>query len=131
MTVFDAHLSALKVGLKLTPEQDKLWSPVETALREAAKQMLDRRAALASEGPPTDPVAGLRRMADRASRTGDVLRKIADAAQPLYQTLGEDQRRRLPILLHGFRPTAAASPERGFGRGQPRTEPAVGWGLPA
>jgi len=132
--IFDAYLSALRVGLKLTPDQDKLWPPVEAALRGAATQMIEHRRALMSEGPPPNPVEGLRRLADQANATGDSLRKIADAAQPLYATLSEDQKRRLPILLHGFRPAPMMVPGR-MGRADPmrepvRAEPMIGWGLP-
>src|ERR1700731_2787316 len=34
----DAHIAALKVGLKLTPAQEKNWPPLEMALREQAKE---------------------------------------------------------------------------------------------
>ena len=34
----DARIAALHAGLKLTAEQEKLWPPVEAALRDLAKQ---------------------------------------------------------------------------------------------
>src|SRR5579862_6414275 len=58
--LFDAHLAALHVGLKLTPDQEKLWPPLENALRECAKVMLEHKRAVIADGPPADPVAGLR-----------------------------------------------------------------------
>src|ERR1700757_2705405 len=38
----DARIAAVKAGLKLTPDQDKLWPPVETAVRDFAKLRMDR-----------------------------------------------------------------------------------------
>ncbi|MEH3064749.1 MAG: hypothetical protein PGN33_19080 [Methylobacterium radiotolerans] len=37
-------------------------------------------------------------MADAASARGDALRKLADASQPLYASLDQDQKRRAMIL---------------------------------
>jgi hypothetical protein len=33
----DARIAAVKAGLKLTPDQEKLWPPVEAAVRDLAK----------------------------------------------------------------------------------------------
>lgn len=38
----DARIAALKVGLRLKPEQEKDWPPLEAALREAAKAQIQR-----------------------------------------------------------------------------------------
>src|SRR5947208_15249232 len=38
----DARIAAVKAGLKLTPEQEKLWPPVEAAVRDFAKLRIDR-----------------------------------------------------------------------------------------
>ena len=42
----DARIAALKTGLKLTPDQEKLWPSVETALRDMAKDGAARRQAM-------------------------------------------------------------------------------------
>src|SRR5580692_6021465 len=39
--LLDAKLAGLKAGLKLTSDQDKLWPPFETAVRDAAKLHAD------------------------------------------------------------------------------------------
>jgi zinc resistance-associated protein len=127
--LFDAHLAALHTGLKLTPDQEKLWPPLEEALRNSAKVIDEHKMDAMRDGPPADPVAGLRNMADRLTSTGDSLRKVADAAAPLYNTLAEDQKRRLPILLHGLRPSPAhwSRPQH---PGEAGPGEAPGWGLP-
>ena len=38
----DARIAAVHAGLKLTPDQEKLWPPVETAVKEFAKLRIDR-----------------------------------------------------------------------------------------
>src|SRR5258706_10669833 len=38
----DARIAAVKAGLKLTPDQEKLWPPVEAAVRDLAKLRIDR-----------------------------------------------------------------------------------------
>ena len=47
-----------------------------------------------------DPVARLRQRADNMAASAAALKKIADAADPLYKTLDDGQKRRLKILTH-------------------------------
>ena len=47
----DARIAAVHAGLKLTADQEKLWPPVEAAVREFAKLRIDR--ANARMNPPT------------------------------------------------------------------------------
>jgi hypothetical protein len=49
---------------------------------------------------PDDPVARLRERADNMTASAAALKKIADAADPLYKTLDEGQKRRLAMLTH-------------------------------
>ena len=104
----DARIAAVHAGLKLTPDQDKLWPPLEAAVRDFAKLRMDRANARmkAKEDDAKDtqqaedPVARLRSRADNMAATAAALKKIADAADPLYKTLDEGQKRRLKILTH-------------------------------
>ena len=99
----DSRLAAVRAGLQLTADQEKLWPAVENVARENAKimgGMLDKAKAA---GRPADPVEGMRRMADMATARGEGLRKLADAAQPLYASLSDEQKKRLPRLMHGWR----------------------------
>jgi len=125
----DAKIAAVKAGLQLTPDQEKMWPPVEAAVRDFAKQRIAMANARASERdarraerdqkgsedskPSTadqtrDPVARLRDRADRMAETAAGLKKIADAADPLYKSLNDGQKRRLAVLTrmgghHGWR----------------------------
>jgi len=101
----DARIAAVHAGLKLTADQEKLWPPVETAVRDFAKLRIDRANARMnaqqkddSQQKPDDPVARLRERADNMATTAAAMKKIADAADPLYKTLDDGQKRRLAVL---------------------------------
>jgi len=102
----DARIAAVHAGLKLTPDQEKLWPPVEAAVREFAKLRIDRANARMKDWDardsqtPEDPVARLRERADNMAASAAAMKKIADAADPLYKTLDDGQKRRLAILTH-------------------------------
>ena len=83
----DARIAGTKAGLKLTPEQDKLWPAAEAAARDAAKTMSEQHEKTRAAGKPADPIEGMRRMADNALVRGQALRKLSDAAGPLYAAL--------------------------------------------
>jgi zinc resistance-associated protein len=94
----DAHIAALHAGLKLTPDQEKNWPAVETALRDRAKQRSERFAARASADKPKDPIERMSLRADMMTQRGASLKKLADAAKPLYDSLDEAQKNRFTVL---------------------------------
>jgi hypothetical protein len=103
----DARIAAVHAGLKLNADQEKLWPPVEAAVRDFAKLRIDRANARmnatqgdAGQQKPDDPVARLRERADNMATSAAAMKKIADAADPLYKTLDDGQKRRLAILTH-------------------------------
>lgn len=106
----DARIAALHAGLKLTADQEKLWPPVEDAIRGWVKERQDARTAqrdrmeAAEAGGARDIPGMLRFMADRQSRSADALRKLADATSPLYTALDDAQKRRLVVLGRGLQP---------------------------
>jgi zinc resistance-associated protein len=96
----DARIAALHAGLKLTAEQEKNWPAVEGALRDLAKQRSARFAARASADRPTDPMERLALRAEAMTQSGAALKKLADAAGPLYKSLDEGQKHRFAMLAH-------------------------------
>jgi zinc resistance-associated protein len=94
----EARLAALKAGLTLTPEQEKNWPAFEQAARDFGKLRLDRITAMRNAPPSNDPVERLRQRAAAMSDTGAALKKLADATDPLYKSLDENQKRRFAIL---------------------------------
>lgn len=124
----DARIAAMKAGLRMTPEQEKNWPAVESAIRDYAKQRIARAEARAGERdarraerqkaraerqkaqkegtesqqisrPAPDLVQRLHQRADAMAERAAGLKKIADAADPLYKSLDERQKRRLSALV--------------------------------
>lgn len=109
---FDARLAAIKAGLKLTPEQEKLWGPAETTVRELAKKWSERMAQRRADReklrdgdrrPDVNPVERIRVRAEHLAERAADMKRFADAAQPLYATLDDNQKRRLHTLVRGGR----------------------------
>jgi len=98
----DARVAGLKAGLQLTPDQEKKWPAVEQAIRDMAKARQERMAAWRerSKGEKEDSIARIRARADAMTQRAAELRKLADAAEPLYQSLSDDQKHRLHFLVH-------------------------------
>jgi hypothetical protein len=104
----DARIAAVHAGLKLNADQEKLWPPVESAVRDFAKLRFERANARMEarqndsqdQQKPNDPVTRLRERANNMAASATALKKIADAADPLYKTLDDGQKRRLAILTH-------------------------------
>jgi zinc resistance-associated protein len=109
----DARIAGIKAGLKLTPDQEKLWPPVEQSMRDMAGQRAEGmkrwREARATrvQGTTPDLMEGLDRMVDGLKRRTDNLSKLRDAAKPLYATLDERQKRILPSLIRAGGPRMA------------------------
>jgi len=99
--LLDAKLAGLKAGLKLTPDQEKLWGPFEAAVRDAAKMrmehmraMMDRmRGMMGEDAERRSPVDHIEMMASHMSEAASALTKIADAAKPFYASLDDSQKR--------------------------------------
>ena len=92
----NAQLTELKAGLRLTPSQEKYWPDLEAALRDLAKQ--------------------------RAAEQ----KLLADAVEPLYNSLDEGQKQRFAMLFRaegekrptlGFRDRDQMGSDRQTGRG--------------
>jgi hypothetical protein len=135
----DARIAAVHAGLKLNADQEKLWPPVEASVRDFAKLRIDRANARMnadkndSSQTPDDPVSRLRERADTMAANAVALKKIADAADPLYKTLDDGQKRRLALLTHMERRFGAEGWrqhrfERGMDRGFDRDRDRDGGG---
>jgi hypothetical protein len=99
----DARIGLVKAALQLTPDQARFWPPIEQAIRESAQGRAHRIAELKQLAEQAgrhdfDPVALMRGRAANLTQRGDNLRKLADAWQPLYQTLNPEQKDRLRLL---------------------------------
>jgi hypothetical protein len=90
--------SDMKQALKLSADQEKLWAPVEEALKNLQEQRRAFRSAM-TEAEPTDQMEQLRRRAELIAQRADGWKKVADAVQPLWSTLSEQQKRELSHIL--------------------------------
>ena len=100
----DARIAALTAGLELTAEQEKNWPGFEAALRDIAKARAERAVAHRDEPRPTDPVERLRRQAETLTTAGAALKRLADAQDPLYKSLDDNQKNRFRMLSHLLAP---------------------------
>jgi flagellar biosynthesis regulator FlaF/uncharacterized protein (DUF2237 family) len=109
-TLTDMRVDLVKAALQLTPEQEKYWPAVESAIRAGAE---DRRARIAKIQETVgrradesrievmrnrDPIAYLQRRSQALAQRSADLDKLAEAWQPLYNTLSQEQRQRMAAL---------------------------------
>ena len=99
----DARVAAIQGGLRLTAEQQKLWPPVEQAVRAMAAERIERverrREARAGGDRPDDFMERIDRRAERAAERAQRLSTLQGALKPLWATLDERQKRVLPVLM--------------------------------
>jgi len=106
----DLRIDLVKSALQMTPDQQKLWPAVESAIRSNAK---DRQARFAKVAETVgkradessveimrnrDPIAFLQRRSQALAQRSADLNKLAEAWEPLYKTLSPEQRQRMAAL---------------------------------
>ena len=102
----DARVGMIKAALQLTPEQEKYWPALEEAIRARAKNRQARfeRVAELRDSSPTEvlreqnAVEHMQRRAEALSQRAADLKKEADAWEPLYKTLSQDQKKRMAYV---------------------------------
>src|SRR5262249_11963429 len=91
----DTRIELVKAALQMTPDQQKLWPPVEEAIRaraSARQARIAKLAAAANSDKEYTPIEILRARADGLIQRGNSLKKLVDAWQPLYDTLDARQK---------------------------------------
>jgi hypothetical protein len=109
-TMLDAKLAGMKAGLQLTPDQEKLWSPFEAAVKDAAKARMDAMQKMMQtreQDERLSPVDHLEAIADRLTQGAADMKKIADAAKPLYASLDDSQKHKFGMLGRMLMPERA------------------------
>ena len=83
---------------RLTPEQEKNWPGFETAMSDMSKRYGDRQTAIQADRTQQkarpDIIEQLRDKAQFLSDRSVDRKTLADAAQPLYASLDDQQKRR-------------------------------------
>jgi zinc resistance-associated protein len=104
----NGRIAAIKAGLELTPDQQQQWGAYQQALEDLiqfrAQRMQARQAAQQQAGTAQpkrgggDPFARLSRRADAMTQSAPLVKKMADAGEPLYQSLSDAQKSRFKML---------------------------------
>lgn len=106
----DARIMIVKTALQLTPDQEKHWPAIEQAIRQRAKDRQERiegfvtRTEGRAQSSPSEtlqnrnPVEFMERRAENMQQRATDMKKLAEAWQPLYQTLTPEQKRRMAAL---------------------------------
>lgn len=101
----DLRIDLVKAALQLTPDQTKYWPPIESAIRARAQNRMARLSKIAETVGSSvditsnrDPIAFLKWRADALAQRSVDLKKLADAWEPLYQTLSPEQKKRMATL---------------------------------
>jgi len=109
-TLTDMRIDLTKAALQLTPDQEKFWPAIESAIRARTE---DRKARIAKIGETVgkradesraevlrnrDPITFLQRRSEALDRRSADLEKLAAAWQPLYNTFSPEQRQRMAAL---------------------------------
>src|SRR4051812_48786608 len=100
-TLTDRRIELVKFALQLKPDQEKYWPPVEEAIRArgmARRQRLVNLVARASGQREFNPVELLRERANVLATRAEGLKRLADAWQPLSESLDPTQKARLRFL---------------------------------
>jgi hypothetical protein len=108
--VLNARIAALKAVMDLTPEQERLWPPVEAAIRGIVRSAAQRRAERFDAASPGDFLGVLGAIAQAEEARGRGLRRFVEAATPLVASLDSAQRRRIPAFLGMTDHTGPAQP---------------------
>lgn len=102
----DARTARIKADLRLTSEQEKNWADFEAAVRDIGKNRADRVVAFrADRGQRKQSGDVIEYLSNHAKFLGERsvdLKRLADAAQPLYASLDEQQKRRFGSQLMRF-----------------------------
>jgi len=97
--VLNARIAALRTVIGLSPDQEKLWPPVESAIRQIAADAAKRRAQFLGAAPPASFLDVLRHIASSETERGKDLLRLVEAAKPLVDSLSPAQQRRMPAFL--------------------------------
>lgn len=128
----DGKLAMAKTALKLTPQQETLWAPVEAEVRNAFKMRQQKMAerqkmraerkargeTRADDGKPGDFATGdlserFEKMSVNMTERAEQLRAFSTVFKPFYGSLSDEQRAVLRPLVRDLAPGFGPRGERG------------------
>ncbi len=118
----DARIASIKAGLKLSADQEKLWPPVEDAIRANATQRFSRfeqRDTMRDQRQSMDFMQRLDQRSTMMTENAQRMSTLTTALRPLWNSFSEDQKRIAPRLIRpAMAPGGMARDERGGRRGR-------------
>jgi hypothetical protein len=116
------RIAAIKAGLELTPDQQQAWGAYQQALEDLVQfrvQRMQARQANQQQAGSTqprkgggDPFARLSRRVDFMTQSAPLVKKMADAGEPLYQSLSDAQKGRFKMLTRLLLPKLTMTGQR-------------------
>ncbi len=110
----EGRLAMAKAALKLSPDQDKLWAPIEAQVRDTFKMRDTKRAEWKAmreqhekdraDGKKPDMAAGIDKMSQMMSDRATRMSAFAGAFKPFYASLSDEQKDVLRPLMHELSP---------------------------
>ncbi|HKN29214.1 MAG TPA: Spy/CpxP family protein refolding chaperone [Roseiarcus sp.] len=103
--MFDVLLARMKAQVKLTHDQENNWRQFEAAVHSAAEAHLDAMMETLSRlkaGEKPSPIEHVRIIADHMAKGSHEVQNVADAAEPLYESLTAEQKRDFDRLLRNL-----------------------------
>lgn len=98
----DARIAGIKAGLRLTADQERLWQPVEDAIRRNASERFTRMEQFRANRDQNQQLDFMQRLERRGTMMTENAQRtsaLATAMRPLWDTFNEDQKRIAPRLL--------------------------------
>lgn len=141
----DGRIAAAKASLKLSPEQDKLWTPIEEQVRSLYKERSDKRAerqkkreerrAAREKGEGSQKQSETRpniaeryqQMSERMGERAGKMKAFSDAFTPFYASLSDQQKEVVGPVMRQLRVAKLGGGRHGHGHGHGRWHDG-GWG---
>ena len=92
----NGQLKSMKTSLRLSADQEKLWDPFESEVKDGENARL--LALQREQGDNLSPMDRLTAKADRIAESRANLEKMVEAAKPLYASLGDEQKHKFITL---------------------------------
>jgi len=100
--MLDVHLAIMKAQIKLTHDQENNWRQFEAVVHSAANAHLDAMMEMLARleaGEKPSPIEHVRTIADHMAKSSVEVKNVADAAEPLFESLTIEQKRIFGPLL--------------------------------
>ena len=134
----EGRLAMIKTALKLSPDQEKLWSPIEAQLRDTFKAHEAKRAEHEAmraqhetdkaDGKKPDLSERFDKMSKAMSERAGRMSNFAGSFKPFYAALSDEQKEVLRPLMHQMMPGMGGHGHHGHRFAEGGERGGWGWG---